>query len=224
MDKEKIEKTRVNNPLPVAREGIPFIIIAVGMTLIIFSFGLFYTGIILGLLSLFVIYFFRDPERERTFEKNEIISPADGKVINIWNLDNNDNPLGEPAKKISIFMNVFNVHVNRAPVSGKVTGIVYNPGKFVSANLDKASEENENNRITLETENNRKIVFIQIAGLIARRIVCWIKVKDYVRVGQRMGLIRFGSRLDVFIPAESDATVKAGQKVKAGITTIGYLK
>lgn len=224
MDKEKIEKTRINNSFPLAREGIPFIVISAGITIILFSFGLFYPGIILGILSLFIICFFRDPEREKTAEKNEVVSPADGKIINVWNLNNNDNPLGKPAKKVSIFMSIFNVHVNRAPFSGKIIDITYNPGRFFPANLDKASDENENNIITLETEENRKIVFVQIAGLIARRIVCWIKVKDYVKIGQRVGLIRFGSRLDVFIPAESDIGINAGEKVKAGITTIAYLK
>ncbi|MFC1840762.1 phosphatidylserine decarboxylase family protein, partial [Thermodesulfobacteriota bacterium] len=219
MDKEKIERTRINNRLPVAREGIPFIVISAGITIILFCFRLFYPAVIMSLISLFIISFFRDPEREKRAEENEVISPADGKIIDVWNLDNSDNPLGEPAIKISIFMSVFNVHVNRAPLSGKITDIIYNPGKFVSANLDKASEENENNRITLETEDNKKIVFTQIAGLIARRIVCWIKVNDYVKVGQRVGLIRFGSRLDVFIPAGSDTAVKSGQKVKAGVTT-----
>ena len=224
MNREKIERTRFNNRLPVAREGIPFIIISAAIAIVLFYFRLIYPAIFMCLVTLFIIYFFRDPERDKKAEKNEIISPADGTIIDVWNLDNSDNPLGEPAVKISIFMSVFNVHVNRAPFSGKITVITYNPGKFVSANLDKASEENENNRITLETEDNKKIVFTQIAGLIARRIVCWIKAGDYVKVGQRLGLIRFGSRLDVFIPAESDTAVKAGQKVKAGITTIGFLK
>lgn len=224
MDKEKIERTRLNNRLPVAREGIPFIVISVAITMVSFYFRLFYPVLFMSLVSFFIICFFRDPERIKKTEKNEIISPADGKVIDVWNLDNSDNPLGEPAIKISIFMSVFNVHVNRAPFSGKITDITYNPGRFVSANLDKASEENENNRITLETENKKRIVFTQIAGLIARRIVCWIKAEDYVKVGQRVGLIRFGSRLDVFIPAGSDTAVKTGQKVKAGLTTIGFLK
>lgn len=224
MDKEKIEKTRINNSFPVAREGIPFIVISAAVTIVLFYFRLFSPAIIMCLISLFITCFFRDPEREKKAEKNEVISPADGKIIDLRVLDNSDNPLGEPAIRISIFMSVFNVHVNRAPLSGKITGITYNPGKFVSANLDKASEENENNRITLETEDNKKIVFTQIAGLIARRIVCWIKVGDYVNVGQRIGLIRFGSRLDVFIPAASDTAVKAGQKVKAGVTAIGLLK
>lgn len=224
MDKEKIEKTRVNNCLPVAREGIPFIIISVGITVILFCLKLTVPGIIMAVLAFFVIYFFRDPERERSAGKDEILSPADGKIINVWELAAGESPLGESAYKISIFMSVFNVHVNRAPLSGEVVDIAYNPGKFLSANLDKASEENESNRITVRTDDGRKIIFTQIAGLIARRIVCWIKVGDHIETGKRMGLIRFGSRLDVFIPAGCDVSVKAGQKVSAGITTLGCFR
>lgn len=224
MDKGHVEKTRVNNKLPVAREGIPFILASLVVTLLFFYFNFTYTGCFFALLSIFIIYFFRDPERGKETQENEVLSPADGTIINIWNLDKDQNPLGEAAIKISIFMSVFNVHVNRAPVSGEIVDINYNPGKFFSANLDKASEENENNRITLKTKNGKKIIFTQIAGLIARRIVCWINVRDHIRTCQRIGLIRFGSRLDVFIPADSEVTIKAGEKVRAGETTIGYLK
>jgi phosphatidylserine decarboxylase len=224
MDKERIEKTRVNNKFPVAREGIPFIFSSLIVTAIFLYFNLIILGSFFILLSLFIIYFFRDPERGKETQENEIVSPADGKIINVWNLDKDNNPLGEPAIKISIFMSVFNVHVNRAPLSGEIVDIRYNPGKFFSANLDKASEENENNQLTLETRNGRRIIFTQIAGLIARRIVCWNDVNDHLVTCQRFGLIRFGSRLDVFIPAGSEVTVKQGQKVKAGKTTLGYLR
>ena len=224
MDKARIEKTRVNNKLPVAREGIPFIFSSLVVTVIFFYFNFIFLGSFFVFLSLFIIYFFRDPERGKETQENEVISPADGKIINVWNLDNEQNPLGEAAIKISIFMSVFNVHVNRAPISGEIVGIEYNPGKFFSANLDKASEENENNRITLKTKHGKKIICTQIAGLIARRIVCWNNVHDDLKVCQRFGLIRFGSRLDVFIPAGSEVRIKPGQKVKAGETTIGYLK
>jgi phosphatidylserine decarboxylase len=224
MDKKHIEKTRVNNKLPVAREGIPFILSGLIVTAIFLYFNFIFPGTILLLLSFFIIYFFRDPERGKEIQTNEVVSPADGKIINVWNLDKDHNPLGEEAIKISIFMSVFNVHVNRAPISGEIVGIKYNPGKFFSANLDKASEENENNQITIKTQNGKDIIFTQIAGLIARRIVCWNNVHDYLNTCQRVGLIRFGSRLDVFIPAGSEVTVKPGQKVKAGETTLGYLK
>ncbi len=224
MNKEHVEKTRVNNKLPVAREGIPFILSSLVLTLIFLFFKFQYPGYLFTLLTIFIIWFFRDPERKKEAEENEILSPADGTVIDVWNLDNDQNPLGEGCIKISIFMSIFNVHVNRAPVSGEILAIDYNPGKFFSANLDKASEENENNRITLKTESGRKIVFVQIAGLIARRIVCWVNIHDYVKTGQRVGMIRFGSRLDVYLPAGSKVQVRSGEKVKAGETTLGYLR
>ena len=121
-------------------------------------------------------------------------------------------------------MSVFNVHVNRAPASGKITSIAYHSGRFFSANLDKASEQNEKNTITMETLDGKKIVFVQIAGLIARRIVCWVKEGEDVKAGQRVGLIRFGSRLDVYLPIDSEISVRSGDIVKAGETVIGYLK
>jgi phosphatidylserine decarboxylase len=120
-------------------------------------------------------------------------------------------------------MSIFSVHVNRIPIHGKIVDISYNKGKFFSANLDKASEQNENNRITLETHGGRKLVFVQIAGLIARRIVCWINEQDHVKTGQRCGLIRFGSRLDVYLPSDTKVDVKPKNMVKAGETIVGYL-
>ena len=138
-------------------------------------------------------------------------------------LNDGQNPLGESAIKVSIFMSIFSVHVNRVPIRGRISKIDYHPGKFFSANLDKASEQNENNRITLQTDQGHKIVFIQIAGLVARRIVCWIKAGDRVGSGQRCGLIRFGSRLDVYIPKGTRLLGKMHQKVKAGETKLGYL-
>jgi len=134
-----------------------------------------------------------------------------------------NNPLGQPSIKVSIFMNIFNVHVNRIPFGGTIKKISYHPGKFLSANLDKASEQNENNRVTLETVDSREILVIQIAGLIARRIACWVEKGDNVKTGQRFGLIRFGSRLEVFLPEDSRIVARVRQKVKAGETVIGYL-
>ena len=138
-------------------------------------------------------------------------------------MDGKDNPLGRSSIKVSIFMNVFNVHVNRIPIQGTIKNISYHPGKFLSADLDKASEQNENNRVTLETADSKEILIIQIAGLVARRIACWIERGDPVETGQRFGLIRFGSRLEVFLPADSKIAIQVGQKVKAGETVIGHL-
>jgi phosphatidylserine decarboxylase len=223
MDSHKIEETRINNRLPVAREGIPFIVPGLIITILFIAFGFFFIGIFFLILTLFTIFFFRDPERRNAIRKNAVLTPADGRILNVWEIDDN-NPLGVPAKKISIFMSIFNVHVNRAPANGRILSIAYHPGKFFSANLDKASEQNESNSITMETGKGGKIVVVQIAGMIARRIVCWIKEKEYVKAGQRFGLIRFGSRLDVYLPAASEVIVRSGDRVKAGETIIGYLK
>jgi phosphatidylserine decarboxylase len=154
---------------------------------------------------------------------NIVISPADGKIIDIKEGDES-RILKKRMIKISIFMNLFNVHVNRLPCTGKVVDILYNPGKFVSANLEKASLENEQNAVVLETTAGEKIIFIQIAGLIARRIVCWLKKGDYGVKGQRFGLIRFGSRVDVYLPVGADVKVSLGQKVKAGESVLAIMK
>lgn len=209
--------------MPVAKQGLPFICVAVGLTLFFVWAGLLLLAIIAGILSLFVIFFFRDPEREIEVQEKAVLTPADGKIVAIQHLKDPDNLLGEPAVKVSIFMSIFSVHVNRIPAGGRILKIAYHSGKFFSANLDKASEQNENNKITLQTEDGQKIVFVQIAGLIARRIVCWVKEEDMVRAGQRFGLIRFGSRLDVYLPGDSRVTVEPSNRVKAGKTILGYL-
>lgn len=223
MAQSRLEKTRIHNRLPVAREGIPFIIAGCLVTLILFLLGLRVLPVITSLFTLFTVYFFRDPDRKPEIQDRAVLSPADGKIIDIRELKDDHNPLGEPSLRVSIFMSVFNVHVNRVPVSGKVIKISYHPGKFFSANLDKASAENENNKIILETDDGTRLVTVQIAGLIARRVVCWINENDRVTAGNRFGLIRFGSRLDVYLPQDSQITVKQHQKVKAGETKLGYL-
>ena len=176
-----------------------------------------------ALFTLFSIYFFRDPERHRRTDEKEVLAPADGRVIKIQTFEDDNNLLGEPAVSVSIFMSLFNVHVNRNPVSGKVMSIRYHPGRFFSANLDKSSSENENNAVMVETSDGKRLVTVQIAGLIARRIACWIEERDRVTAGDRFGLIRFGSRLDVYLPLDSQIKVKHRQKVRAGLTTLGYL-
>lgn len=219
MDKE----ARINNRLPFAREGFPFIFIGIGITVFFAWLGLATLTIIAGAIALFVLYFFRDPERRHSEQIDAVLTPADGRILEIKKLDGKDNPLGQPAIKVSIFMSVFNVHVNRIPIQGTIKNISYHPGKFLSADLDKASEQNESNRITLKTVDSREILVIQIAGLIARRIACWIDEGDTVETGQRFGLIRFGSRLEVFLPVDSNIVIQVRQKVKAGETVIGYL-
>lgn len=219
----RIERTRIYNKLPVAREGLPFICIGAILSLVLFPFHVeVLTGLAI-LLTLFTLYFFRDPDRRGEIRDGLVLSPADGRVIDIQSFDNGLNLLGEPAVRVSVFMSIFNVHVNRIPISGTIAKISYHPGKFVSANLDKSSEENENNRITLVAPGGRKVVVVQIAGLIARRIACWVREGEEVVAGNRFGLIRFGSRLDVYLPSQSRILVQPNEKVKAGETILGYL-
>lgn len=223
MNPSIIEKTRINNRLPVAREGIPFIACGVLVTLVFLYWGLTVLYVLTGVLTLFTAYFFRDPERETPVGEKAVMSPADGKIVSIEQLDQGAPPMEGPAVRVSIFMSVFNVHVNRNPMSGRILEIAYHSGKFLSANLDKASQENENNRITLKTRDGRTMMIVQIAGLIARRIVCWIKEGEEVIAGRRFGLIRFGSRLDVYLPVDSQIVVRLNQKVRAGESVLGYL-
>jgi phosphatidylserine decarboxylase len=224
MIKSKIQKTRIENKLPVAKEGLPFIVPAIIVTVLLFHWEVYSVAILLGLMTLFTVYFFRDPERVSHAEEDAVLSPADGTIIDIRHIEGGNKSLGGPALKISIFMSVFNVHVNRIPVKGRISGIAYNPGRFFSANLDKASEQNENNCVTLDAWNGQRIVFVQIAGLIARRIACWIKAGDQVNAGQRFGLIRFGSRVDIYLPPGTRTDIRIKERVTAGKTVIGYLQ
>lgn len=181
-------------------------------------------------LSVFVFAFFRDPERVVPQGENLIVSPADGLVsliaqvpppVELQGDDGSGRGLGlEPVTRVSIFMSVFDVHINRAPVSGTLQRIVYIPGKFLNADLDKASEENERQHLLIERADGVPIGFTQIAGLVARRIVPFVKPGDQLAAGQRVGLIRFGSRVDVYLPAGTDSRVLLGQKVIAGETVL----
>lgn len=219
-----MEASRIHNRWPIAREGLPFILIAAGLTVCSALLGWSWLSVLLGILTVFITSFFRDPERISSASPDAVLSPADGTILKIERLESADNPLKAPAEKVSIFMTVFNVHVNRIPVSGTVLETTYSPGRFFSANLDKASEENEKNSLVLTTRDHQRLVVVQIAGLIARRIACWVKPGDSLSAGQRFGLIRFGSRLEVFAPAGSRIVAAPGQKVRAGETVIGYLE
>ena len=173
-------------------------------------------------LVLFISYFFRDPERILPEDPNALVAPADGKIVNLQKLGPEQSPLGREVIRLSIFMSLFNVHINRSPVEGIIERISYEPGKFISANLDKASIFNEKNRIFLHNPNLGKILVVQIAGLIARRIVCWVEQGQSISKGQRVGLIRFGSRVEVYLPSTCRIVVEEGENVKAGETIIGY--
>jgi phosphatidylserine decarboxylase len=219
-----LEAKKIDNKLPIAREGIPFILTGIGLTCVFLILDLLVLAIPLAVLTSFIIFFFRDPQRNLVNSEKAVVTPADGKIIAIERLTNGDNRFADTAVKLSIFMSLFNSHINRIPVGGRISELTYHPGKFFSANLDKASLHNENNMVMLETDNREKIVLVQVAGLIARRIVCWVKAGDYVKAGQRFGLIRFGSRLEVYLPPDCTITVRKGEKVKAGQTVIGYLR
>lgn len=214
--------------MSVAREGLPFILIATvlavgafGLALMRRSWPLWLLAFVLTVITLWVVYFFRDPER--TGERGEalVVSPADGRVVMITDVDEPSFMHGK-ATRISIFMNIFNVHVNRYPVSGTVKYVHYNPGKFMNAAADKASLDNE--QMSVGLESGGKLVLVrQIAGAIARRIVTYSKMGDTAAQAERFGLIRFGSRVDVFVPTNSKVRVKIGDKPVAGTTVLAEL-
>ena len=208
---------------PIVLEGLIFFLPLAALSVIFYVFHIFWLGGLFSVSALFVLWFFRNPERKIPEDAKSILSPADGRVIKIEEVDRNDILRGR-SRKISIFMSVFNVHVNRMPCSGRVKDIRYRKGKFFFADLDKASEFNENNAVLIETVDEKKILTIQIAGIIARRIVCWIEKGMEMTKGERFGLIRFGSRLEVFMPLETEVLVKRGDTVRAGETKIGCFK
>ena len=213
----------MNHESIIVREGLPFII-PLGVFTIAFAFsGFIWLMSLFFIATAFVTWFFRNPQRNTPDDNKAVVSPADGEIIKIEDIVKNDLLKG-PSKKVSIFMNIFNVHVNRIPYSGLVKGVYYNKGDFFSADLDKASLSNERNSILIKTDDGKEILTVQIAGLIARRIECWVKEGMNVCKGERFGLIRFGSRLEVFVPSDSITSVKVGDKVKAGETLIGWLK
>ena len=223
MGSSTAQERRIHNRVGIAREGFPFAGIGLVITLLFLFLGVASLTIVAGALTLFVLYFFRDPDRETEVQEKVVLSPADGRILEARTLEAGGNPLGTRVMKVSVFMSLFDVHVNRIPTGGRISRISYRPGAFFAANLDKASEKNEQNAVTLDTHDGKQIVFVQIAGLIARRIACWVREGDEVQAGQRFGLIRFGSRVDVFLPEGSRVAVQPRQKVKAGKTIIGYL-
>ena len=208
--------------IPVAKEGYPFIGFAAFCTLILAFLGLPAATVIFFIATTFILCFFRDPERLGPTRQDALISPADGKVILVEKITENSFTSGE-VQKVSIFMNVFNVHVNRIPCDGQVEKVIYKPGKFYSADSTKGGLENEYCAIVVTTPEGKTLAFVQIAGLIARRIVCWLEPGDNVARGRRFGLIRFGSRVDLYLPVETAIIIKEGDKVRAGETVLGYI-
>ena len=210
-----------NNYPILAREGWSFITFSVLMLLISIFFINSLAICITGILCLFVIQFFRDPQRKINAKTNEVVSAADGRVIAI---EKTNDPFNKrDAIKVSVFMNVFNVHSNKSPISGKVINKIYKPGKFLNAALDKASSENEYCAITIKTPKNQIVTSVQIAGLIARRILCYANEGLKLEKGDRYGFIRFGSRVDHYIPTNSKVKVKLGQKVKNSVDILAEI-
>mgnify|MGYP000305087805 FL=1 len=204
----------------IHKEGYKFLAISILATFVVLFFSNFF-GSILILITVWVYYFFRDPERYSINDDKFLVSPADGLITNI---SERSGPVelrleNTTYTRVSIFMNVFNCHVNRTPISGKVEEIYYKPGKFLNASLDKASEENERNYFKIKTSSGEEIIIIQIAGLIARRIVCQVEQDQELKQGERIGMIRFGSRVDIYFK-NKNILAKQGQNVVAGESLI----
>lgn len=205
----------------IAREGWPFLAISVVVALGVTWLTGWVWALPLWLIALFVLQFFRDPARTVPIGEGLVSSPADGRIVAIEETD--DPWLKRRALKISVFMNVFNVHSNRAPVEGEVKGRWYNPGLFVNADLDKASTENERNAVWFQTPDGKDVTSVQVAGLIARRILCYVEPGAKLTRGQRYGFIRFGSRVDVYLPIGSRPRVALGDKVSASSDVLAQL-
>ena len=212
----------MNYPHPIlAREGWPFIAAAVVAAIVVAYFFGFAWSIPLWLIAIFVIQFFRDPPREVPGQANAVVSPADGRVVRVQKTL--DPYTKGDSLLVSVFMNVFNVHSNRSPVDGTIEHVEYRAGTFVNADLDKASSENERNALVLKLSDGTRISVVQVAGLIARRILCYVKPGEALVRGQRYGFIRFGSRVDVYLPLSAKPKVAVGDKVYATSTIIAEL-
>jgi phosphatidylserine decarboxylase len=204
-----------------AREGYPRILGLGVVSLLLNLLGFPRLGFIFLFLTLFVAYFFRDPERHTPEDERYIIAPADGRVVTVEKNFQDSRFLTAPATRIGIFMSPLDVHVNRVPVSGQVTAVHYHPGQFHPAFAADATEVNEQNAVIIQDEKGRRVAMVQVAGILARRIVCSLKGGERVHCGERYGMIMLGSRVDLYCPLEIDLKVDVGQRVKAGETVIG---
>ena len=205
----------------VAREGWPFLGIAVAIALLVGAFAGWWWSLPLWLAALFVLQFFRDPPREVPEDPAAVLAPADGRIVAVEKA--RDPWLEREALKISVFMNVFNVHSNRAPVEGTVKQVWYHAGRFLNAALDKASVENERNALWLRTRSGADVTCVQVAGLIARRILCYVSAGAELQRGERFGFIRFGSRVDVYLPLDAQPVAAIGDKVYAAESVLARL-
>jgi len=204
----------------MAKEGIPFIIIFLLPAVLFFVLGWWVAGILCLLLSSFMVFFFRDPDRESPKDDSIVVSPADGRVVQIVPVDAR---VESSPTQISIFLSPLDVHINRSPIAGEITDVVYKPGAFHIASRDIASVENEQNVVTVKGERF-SVVFRQIAGVLARRVVFWKKPGERVALGEKVGLMKFSSRMDVLLPPEVTPVVSKGDRVLGGITVLGRLR
>jgi phosphatidylserine decarboxylase len=206
----------------VCLEGLPYIFFAFLVCIVFALLGWGWLSILALLAAFGILHFFRDPERVVPQERGMAVSPADGKVVAVDSV--RDPVSGIERQRVCVFMNVFNVHVNRMPVAGTVQGLDYYPGKFLNASLDKASKDNERNVVSIVDEEQRQWTVVQIAGLVARRIICWAENGDKLKRGQRFGLIKFGSRVDLYLPEDYEVKIKVGAKAIAGQTVVARQK
>ncbi len=211
---------RMPRQLPIAVEGFPFIVAVLLASIAAWMMSLPSIAAAMAGLAAFIAFFFRNPKRNVPDAEGVVVAPADGRVIKVEKGTLAPHT-GAPCTKVSIFMSVFNVHVNRFPTTATVRRAIYHAGKFFVASLDKASEHNEQNALVLEDAAGRELVMVQIAGIIARRIVCYAREGDCFSTGERFGLIRFGSRLDIYLPPEARIEVAPGEKTRAGETVLG---
>ncbi len=220
----KAKTQHMNYPHPIiAKEGWPFLAITGLITVLLHLYGPGWWATALAAIAfLFVLQFFRDPPRFIPSDPRAVLSPADGRIVVVEKT--RDEYANREALKISVFMNVFNVHSNRSPVDGTIQSVAYFPGLFVNADLDKASTENERNAVVVKTDDGTTVTFVQVAGLIARRILCYVNKGDRLARGQRYGFIRFGSRVDVYLPVDAIPKVTIGEKVSASSTVLAELK
>jgi phosphatidylserine decarboxylase len=205
----------------IAREGWPFVAIAIVVAALLTAAQFWILAALAWLVAVFILQFFRDPPRAVPAQANAVLSPADGRIVKVER--SRDPYLDRDALKISVFMNVFNVHSNRSPVDGTVVNAWYHAGGFVNAALDKASLENERNALWLQTRDGRDVTCVQVAGLIARRILCYVGAGAELARGQRFGFIRFGSRVDVYLPLDAEVKAALGDKVYAAESVLAWL-
>jgi phosphatidylserine decarboxylase len=224
-DRHSILDTITDSLAPVHRDGHKFIAIGLGVTLLLF-FLWPALGWLAAIITLWIIYFFRDPDRVTPLRDGLVVAPGDGRISSIEKVrPPAELGIGDAERtRISIFLSVFDVHINRAPIAGRIVRSIYVPGAFLNAALDKASEENERRAIVIETPSGTTIAVVQIAGLVARRIVTFLGEGDSVGIGERFGLIRFGSRVDTYLPPGTTALVNVGQRAVGGETVLADLK